>query len=73
MAVVDTSMFHIRNVNIRCWTTTGPVVYMSMVCKMIGHRFEDTYVIQEIGGFFEVDDAQYCRHCGTVHAATRSN
>jgi hypothetical protein len=41
---------------------------MSMVCKIIGHRFQGTFVIREAGDFYEVDDARYCRHCGTVHA-----
>ncbi|MGD0177121.1 MAG: hypothetical protein ABSC50_09895 [Candidatus Bathyarchaeia archaeon] len=44
-----------------------------MVCKLIGHQFRNTYVIDEDGDFFEVNDAQYCRHCGTVHPSLRAN
>ena len=43
------------------------VTELSMVCKIIGHRFRDTFVIHDDGDFFEVEDAQYCRNCGTVH------
>jgi hypothetical protein len=43
------------------------VIELSMVCKIIGHRFRDTFVIRDDGDFFEVEDAQYCRNCGTVH------
>jgi len=46
---------------------------ISMVCKIVGHQFRDTFVIHEDGEFFEVDDAQYCRHCGKVHASPRAN
>ncbi len=46
---------------------------MSMVCKMIGHRFSDTYVIRETDDFFEIEDARYCRQCGTVHANRLEN
>lgn len=45
----------------------GSVIELSMVCKIIGHRFHDTFVIRDDGDFFEVEDAQYCRNCGTVH------
>ena len=41
---------------------------MSMVCQILGHWFQDTYVIHPDGDFYEVDDAKYCRLCGTVHA-----
>lgn len=46
---------------------------MSMVCKIIGHRFHDTFVIWDDGDFFEVGDAQYCRNCGTVHHSLVAN
>jgi len=41
---------------------------LSMVCRLIGHKFQDTYVINEKEDSFEVHDARYCRHCGAVHA-----
>jgi hypothetical protein len=41
---------------------------MSMVCRIVGHKFQDTLVITEEGGFYEVQDARYCRQCGAVHA-----
>lgn len=41
---------------------------MSMVCRLIGHRFQDTYVIKEYDGFYDVKDAHYCRLCGVVHS-----
>ena len=44
------------------------VIEMSMVCQLLGHWFQDTYVIHPDGDFYEVDDAKYCRLCGTVHA-----
>lgn len=43
------------------------LIELDMVCRILGHRFRDTYVIREDGDFFEVDDARYCRNCGTVH------
>ena len=43
---------------------------MSMVCQLLGHWFQDTYVIQPDGDFYEVEDAKYCRLCGLVHAAS---
>jgi hypothetical protein len=46
---------------------TVPVIELSMVCKIIGHRFRDTFVIRNDGDFFEVEDAKYCSNCGTVH------
>jgi hypothetical protein len=46
---------------------------MSMVCRLIGHRFRNTLAIRDDGDFFEVDNAQYCRMCGRVHAAIRLN
>jgi hypothetical protein len=42
---------------------------LSMVCKIIGHRFHDTFVIRDDGDFVEVEDAKYCRNCGTVHSS----
>jgi len=42
-------------------------IELSMVCKLIGHKFQDTVVIRKDGDF-EVNDARYCRQCGTVHA-----
>jgi hypothetical protein len=44
------------------------VIKMSMVCQLLGHRFQDTYVIQPDGDFYKVEDAKYCRFCGLVHA-----
>jgi len=41
---------------------------MSMVCRIVGHKFQDTIVIREDGDFYEIDAARYCRHCGIVHA-----
>jgi hypothetical protein len=41
---------------------------MSMVCKIAGHKFQDTFVITQEGDFYEVEDARYCRQCGLVHA-----
>jgi hypothetical protein len=45
-----------------------PATIMTMVCRIIGHRFQDAFVIREDGDFYEVDDAHYCRQCGVVHA-----
>ena len=59
---------HILSIMSHCFVTN-----MDMVCRIIGHRFRDTYVIRESGDFFEVDDAQYCRFCGTVHPSFRLN
>ena len=44
------------------------MIKVSMVCKLIGHKFQDTVVIRRDGDFYEVNDARYCRQCGTVHA-----
>jgi hypothetical protein len=41
---------------------------MSMVCRIVGHKFQDTVVIRKDGDFYEIDDARYCRQCGVVHA-----
>jgi hypothetical protein len=49
------------------------VIELSMVCKIIGHRFRDTFVIRDDGDFFEVEDAKYCCNCGTVHPSLRVN
>jgi len=46
---------------------------MSLVCRIIGHRFQETYVIREDGDFFEVDEARYCRNCGKVHREPHVN
>lgn len=69
----DTSMFHFRYVNIFRAPTHVTVIELSMVCRIIGHRFQDTFVIREEGDFFEVEDAQYCRNCGTVHPNLQAN
>jgi hypothetical protein len=42
-------------------------IRLSMVCKLMGHRFQDTIVIHEDGDFYEVEDARYCRQCGEVY------
>ena len=44
------------------------MIEMSMVCQLLGHWFQDTYVILPDGDFYEVNDARYCRLCGLVHA-----
>ena len=44
------------------------MIEMSKVCELLGHWFQDTYVIQPDGDFYAVDDAKYCRLCGLVHA-----
>lgn len=41
---------------------------MSMICRLIGHKFQNTLVIREDEGFYEVDDAVYCSLCGFVHS-----
>lgn len=39
---------------------------MSFLCKIRGHKFQETYVIENRDDFFEVDEAFYCRTCGEV-------
>jgi hypothetical protein len=41
---------------------------MSMVCRIVGHKFQNTVVITQDGDFYEIEDARYCRQCGIVHA-----
>ena len=43
------------------------VIKMSMVCKLLGHKFQETIVINREGDFYEVEDARYCRQCGSIH------
>lgn len=39
---------------------------MSVVCKLTGHAFQETWLIREADDFFEVEDGHYCRKCGIV-------
>jgi len=43
----------------------GPTI-MNLLCRIIGHKFQNTIVIDEIGDFYNVQDAKYCRLCGEV-------
>jgi len=43
----------------------GPTV-MNLLCRIIGHKFQNTIVIEEIEDFYDVQDAKYCRFCGEV-------
>lgn len=62
----------------RCCTIIGTFIYltyvieetieMSMICRLIGHKFQNTLVIREDEDFYEVDDAVYCSLCGFVHS-----
>jgi len=39
---------------------------MNLLCRIIGHKFQNTIVIDEIGDVYDVQDAKYCRLCGEV-------
>lgn len=39
---------------------------MNLLCRIIGHRFQDTVVIDQIGDFYDIQDGRYCRICGEV-------
>jgi len=65
--VYDTLMCHKQNVIISPRHVVLTAINLSMVCRLMGHRFQHTLVIHEDGDFYEVEDAQYCRQCGTVH------
>jgi len=50
-------------------TRISLVIELSMVCRLLGHRYQATVVIREDGDFYEVDDARYCRNCGAVRVS----
>jgi len=43
---------------------------MNLLCKIIGHRFQSTVVIDEVEDFYDIQDGKYCRLCGEVEPQT---
>ncbi len=39
---------------------------MNFVCKLVGHNFQGTLVIDEVEDEYDVTDARYCRRCGGI-------
>lgn len=39
---------------------------MSVVCRITGHSFQETWLFHGDGDLFEVEDGLYCRKCGIV-------
>ncbi len=39
---------------------------MSFICKIRGHKFQETFIIKDRDDFVEVNDGFYCRTCGEV-------
>ena len=44
---------------------------MNLLCKIIGHRFQSTIVIDQIGDFYDIQDGKYCKLCGEVELETQ--
>jgi len=67
---LETSMYHYRNINILPaynieWRGT-----VNILCRIIGHKFQNTIVIDQIGDFYDIQDAKYCKLCGEVDPET---
>jgi len=39
---------------------------MNLMCRIRGHSFQDTFLIEEAGDFYEIEYGEYCNRCGEV-------
>jgi len=65
-------MYHYRNINILpTYNTIDRRTTVNLLCKIIGHRFQSTIVIDQIGDFYDIQDGKYCKLCGEVELETQ--
>ncbi len=41
---------------------------MNFVCRLAGHNFQETMVIDKIEDDYNISDARYCRRCGGIES-----
>jgi hypothetical protein len=41
---------------------------MNFICRLVGHNFQETLLIDEVQDGYDVNDAMYCRRCGGIEA-----
>jgi len=64
-------MYHYRNINILlAYSTIERRGIVNLLCRIIGHRFQSTVVIDQIGDFYDIQDGKYCKLCGEVELET---
>ena len=65
-------MCRYRNINILlAYNTIDRRRTVNLLCKIIGHRFRSTIVIDQIGDFYDIQDGKYCKLCGEVELETQ--
>lgn len=64
-------MYQYGNINILPgYNTIDRRGTVNILCKIIGHRFQSTVVIDQIGDFYDIQDGKYCKLCGEVELET---
>lgn len=43
--------------------------WMNFICRLVGHNFHETLVIDEAEDDYDINDARYCRRCGGIKLA----
>jgi hypothetical protein len=41
---------------------------MNFICRLVGHNFQETLMIDKVLNDYDVNDARYCRRCGGIEA-----
>ncbi len=39
---------------------------VNFICRLVGHSFQDSLVIDQVENDYDVIDAKYCRRCGGI-------